>query len=102
MPLVWELRSTITIESFASETNVWTANIKIFEPLGLWLPILDKKSSSACGAIDGVLFWWLQNGRHITAYDSVDKSFWALELPNDEEKVPGGSYYLGISSRALL
>ncbi|OIT07588.1 PREDICTED: F-box protein At5g03970-like [Nicotiana attenuata] len=101
MPLVWEFLSTITIETFSSETNVWTANIKIFEPIGLWLPILDKKSSSTCGAIDGVLFWWLENGRHITAYDSVDKSFWALELPNDEEMVPRRSCYLGISSGAL-
>ncbi|KAF3642022.1 putative proteasome subunit beta type-4-like [Capsicum annuum] len=71
---------SINIESFSSETNVWTANKLILDvPVKLY-PSWDLTSSSSAGVVDGV-FCWLDNCGLITVYDRVKKSFWVLELP---------------------
>ncbi|KAK4369827.1 hypothetical protein RND71_009302 [Anisodus tanguticus] len=100
IPRRWdELQLTVTIESFSSETNVWTANSIIFDaPLRLCPLNWDITSSaSSAGVINGVFCWLDQVGRQITVYDSVYKCFWALEFP--EETVSGCRCYLGLSGR---
>ncbi|MCD7446472.1 hypothetical protein HAX54_007786 [Datura stramonium] len=72
IPNLWGLYFTsITIESFSSETNMWTINfLKLDVPLGL-CPSLHRETSSA-GDIDGV-FCWLGQQPQITVYYSVHK-----------------------------
>ncbi|XP_019255562.1 PREDICTED: F-box protein At5g03970-like [Nicotiana attenuata] len=102
LPSVWGINFTsITIESFSSETNIWTANnINLDVPL-TFCPSWDIKTSSA-GVIDGV-FCWFDQRPQITVYDSVHKCLWALALPESEEIVAGrdSSCFLGISGGAL-
>ncbi|KAJ8562206.1 hypothetical protein K7X08_011497 [Anisodus acutangulus] len=98
IPRRWdELQLMVTIESFSSETNVWTANSIIFDaPLRLCPLNWDITSAaSSAGVINGVFCWLDQVGRQITVYDSVYKCFWALEFP--EETVSGCRCYLGLS-----
>lgn len=98
LPNLWGLHFTsITIESFSSETNLWTTNfLKLDVPLGL-CPSLHRETSSA-GVIVGV-FCWLDQQPQITVYDSVHKCIWALELP--QEIVAGNRCFLGISGGEL-
>ncbi|XP_059311209.1 F-box protein At2g40925-like [Lycium ferocissimum] len=89
----WFSLSNVTIESFTSETNVWTVSIILAVPLRPYFSNYMKSASA--GVIDGV-FCWLDQGPQITVYDSVNKSFWALEFPG--EMVPAiANYFLGFS-----
>ncbi|KAH0706871.1 hypothetical protein KY289_011947 [Solanum tuberosum] len=97
-PLQFNLQLGVTIESFSSETNVWTANKIILDvPIRLF-PCTLMKSPSA-SVIDGV-FCWLDDSPQITVYDSIYKSFWALKLPEDRERGKSGGY-LGSSAGGL-
>ncbi|XP_059290475.1 F-box protein At5g49610-like [Lycium ferocissimum] len=95
IPHHWgELPFTVTIESFFSETNVWTSNSIILDaPLRQYPLNWDARSSD--GVIDGVFCWLDQVERQITVYDSVYKSFWALEFPEEIETTYNS--YLGLS-----
>ncbi|KAJ8572824.1 hypothetical protein K7X08_009335 [Anisodus acutangulus] len=89
----WNLQSKVTIESFSSETNVWTvSNLILDVPLRLYFAHYMKSPSA--GVIDGV-FCWLDQGPQITVYDSINKRFWALAFP--EEMIATGNYFLGFS-----
>ncbi|CAN4111007.1 unnamed protein product [Withania somnifera] len=89
----WILQSNVTMESFCSETKVWIVNNLILDaPLRLYF--FDHMKSPSAGVID-VVFCWLDQGPQITVYDSVYKSFWTLEFP--EEMVASGNYFLGFS-----
>ncbi|XP_015166835.1 F-box protein At5g03970-like [Solanum tuberosum] len=92
------LQFAVTIESFSSETNVWTANkITLEVPIRLF-PCTFMKSPSA-SVIDGV-FYWYDDSLQITVYDSIHKSFWDLKLPEDMERGIGCGY-LGSSAGGL-
>ncbi|KAH0706868.1 hypothetical protein KY289_011944 [Solanum tuberosum] len=92
------LQFAVTIESFSSETNVWTANkITLEVPIRLF-PCTFMKSPSA-SVIDGV-FCWYDDSLQITVYDSIHKSFWDLKLPEDMERGIGCGY-LGSSAGGL-
>ncbi|OIT19943.1 hypothetical protein A4A49_40567 [Nicotiana attenuata] len=95
-----ELQFNVTIESFSSAINMWTANnLTLDVPLRLYPFYWDTMSSAAAaGVIDGVLCWLDQVGQ-INFYDSVYKCFWAVELP--AEMVLENSCYLGLSGGAL-
>lgn len=83
----------LTIESSSSETNEWiVSNLILDVPLRLYF--FDYMKSPSAGVVDEV-FCWLDQGPQITVYDSVYKSFWALEFP--EEMVAMGNYFLGFS-----
>ncbi|XP_060171085.1 uncharacterized protein LOC132602082 [Lycium barbarum] len=113
IPRHWgELQYGVAIESFSSETNVWTDNIvDLDEPLrNLFNWNLKSKSSSSlpsAGVIDGVFCWLDQAGTRITAYDSGYNCFWALELTEEMELALEltGSYrtscFLGLSGGAF-
>ncbi|KAH0710071.1 hypothetical protein KY284_011498 [Solanum tuberosum] len=91
------LQFAVTIESFSSETNAWTANKIILDvPLGLFRSTISPSAS----VIDGV-FCWLDDSPQITVYDSIYKSFWALKLPEDRERGKSGGCYLGSSAGGL-
>ncbi|XP_075095433.1 F-box protein At5g03970-like [Nicotiana tabacum] len=96
----WDFLSSVTVECFSSETNVWTVNNLNVDarPLRQW-NYKTMKSPSA-GVIDGV-FCWLDYGQQITAYDRVHKRFWGLELPRDEDMVFGDHCFLGFSGGAF-
>ncbi|KAK4709267.1 hypothetical protein R3W88_030192 [Solanum pinnatisectum] len=74
-------QSSITIESFSSEINVWTDYKLIVDVPHALYPSLDETSLSSAGVVDGVFFWL--NYTLITIYDSVNKCFWAMELPEN-------------------
>ncbi|KAL3372431.1 hypothetical protein AABB24_008806 [Solanum stoloniferum] len=91
------LQFAVTIESFSSETNAWTANKIILDvPVGLFR----STQSPSASVIDGV-FCWLDDSLQITVYDSIYKSFWALKLPEDRERGKSGGCYLGSSAGGL-
>ncbi|KAH0710059.1 hypothetical protein KY284_011486 [Solanum tuberosum] len=97
-PLQFALQLAVTIESFSSETNVWTANKIILDvPIRLFPCTLTKSPSAS--VIDGV-FCWYDDSLQITVYDSIHKSFWALKLPEDMERGIGCGY-LGSSAGGL-
>ncbi|XP_059310846.1 F-box protein At5g49610-like [Lycium ferocissimum] len=93
----WDL---LTIESFSSETNVWTAITLILDvPLLLCPSWWDRTSSSSTSVVDGV-FCWLNYGL-ITVYDSVKMCFWALKLPDQRTVIDSCSRCLGLSGGEL-
>lgn len=82
-----DFQSTVTIESFSSETNVWTTNkIRLDVPLTLLHCTYMKSPSTS--VIDGV-FCWLDDTPKITVYDSIYKCFWVLKFPEDMENGKG-------------
>ncbi|WMV60022.1 hypothetical protein MTR67_053407 [Solanum verrucosum] len=94
----FDLQVAVTIESFSSETNVWTANKIILDvPIRLFPCTLTKSPSAS--VIDGV-FCWYDDSLQITVYDSIHKSFWDLKLPEDMERGIGCGY-LGSSAGGL-
>ncbi|CAN4120349.1 unnamed protein product [Withania somnifera] len=98
VPVSWEnfkVQYHLTIESFSSETNVWTTtNLIVDVPIDLY-PSRDMTSSTSSGVVDGI-FCWLNYGC-MTVYDSVEKRFWVLELPQRMRMVYPGSCFLGVS-----
>ncbi|XP_055825682.1 F-box protein At5g07610-like [Solanum dulcamara] len=92
VPVSWEkfgLQYSLTIESFSSEINIWTANKLIVDvPIDLY-PSRDMTSSTSAGVVDGVFCWLDSNGRWMTVYDSIRMCFWALELPEHTVVYPG-------------
>ncbi|XP_049363193.1 F-box protein At5g03970-like [Solanum verrucosum] len=87
------LRSSVTIESFSSETNVWTTiYLTLVVPLKVCLSCYRKLASA--GVIDGV-FCWIDHGAQIIFYDSVNRQFWALRVNALEP------WYLGVSDGVL-
>nr|XP_016472536.1 PREDICTED: F-box protein At5g03970-like [Nicotiana tabacum] len=93
----WDFLSSVTVEFFSSETNVNNLNVDA-RPLRRW-NYKTMKSPSA-GVIDGV-FCWLYYFQQITAYDSVHKRFWGLELPHDQDMVFRDRCFLGFSGGAF-
>ncbi|TMW89028.1 hypothetical protein EJD97_017746 [Solanum chilense] len=91
-----ELHFVVTIESFSSETFVWTANKIILDVPLILCPCTIMISPSA-SVIDGV-FCWYDDSSQITVYDSINKSFWAMKLPQHTEI---GCGYLGSSDGGL-
>ncbi|XP_055825714.1 F-box protein At5g49610-like [Solanum dulcamara] len=92
---------SLTIESFSSETNEWTANSVIEDvPFALY-PSRDEISSSSAGVVNGVFFWLDNYGQWMTVYDSVKKCFWALELPERRTVIYPGYCCLGLSGGEL-
>ncbi|KAK4709265.1 hypothetical protein R3W88_030190 [Solanum pinnatisectum] len=71
-------QSSITIESYSSETNVWIANNVIHD---LLYPQRDENYLSSRCVIDGVLCWIDNSGQGMTVYDGVKKSFGGLAYP---------------------
>ncbi|OIT07591.1 PREDICTED: F-box protein At5g03970-like [Nicotiana attenuata] len=96
----WDYLSSVTVECFSSETNVWTVNNLNVDarPLRRW-NYKTLKSPSA-GVIDGV-FCWLYYFQQITAYGSVHKRFCGLELPHDQHMVFTDHCFLGFSGGAF-
>ncbi|XP_015060483.1 uncharacterized protein LOC107006443 [Solanum pennellii] len=88
---------SLTIESYSSETKEWTANSLIEDvPFPLY-PSRDEISSSSAGVLDGVFFWLDNYGQWMTVYDSVNKDFRALELPERRTVIYPGYCCLGLS-----
>lgn len=95
------LRYKLTVESFTSDTNVWIVN-KLNEDVPFPLfPSRDNISSSSAGVIDGVFFWLDNTGQKITVFDSVEKRFWALKLPEQRTGSYLNSCCLGLSGGEL-
>ncbi|KAH0747573.1 hypothetical protein KY285_009230 [Solanum tuberosum] len=92
-------QSSITIESFSSEINVWTDYKLIVDVPHALYPSLDGTSLSSAGVVDGIFFWL--NYTLITIYDSVNKCFWALELPENLFFYYPRSCCLGLSGGEL-
>ncbi|XP_059284930.1 F-box protein At1g52495-like [Lycium ferocissimum] len=94
------LQSTVTIESFSTETNVWTKIILTLDNHIRFRPLHDNISKwlTSAGAIDGV-FYWFHGGHQITAYDTMDMCFWSLELPDTYGNAYGR--HLGVSGEIL-
>ncbi|MCD7469284.1 hypothetical protein HAX54_008212 [Datura stramonium] len=101
-PIYWDkfhFQYSLTIESFSSHTNVWTANKLIVDvPMHLY-PSRDMTSSSSAAVVNG-LFCWLNYGS-MAIYDSVNKCFWVLELPEQTRAVYPGDCCLGLSGGEL-
>ncbi|KAK4723081.1 hypothetical protein R3W88_013314 [Solanum pinnatisectum] len=73
-----DLGSSVTIESFSSETNMWSnIDITLDVPVRVFLNRWMKLASA--GVIDGV-FCWIDIQSQIIFYDSVNTHFWALQL----------------------
>ncbi|XP_047259566.1 F-box protein At5g49610-like [Capsicum annuum] len=75
--------STVTIESFSSQSNVWTEIT-----FALQIPLVfyrchyhPSKWLKSGGAIDGV-FYWLDFSSRINVYDSVNMCFWSPDIPD--------------------
>ncbi|KAL3324948.1 hypothetical protein AABB24_038853 [Solanum stoloniferum] len=92
-------QSSITIESFSSAINVWTDYKLIVDVPHALYPSLDETSLSSAGVVDGVFFWL--NYTLITIYDSVNKCFWAMELPENLIFYYPRSCCLGLSGGEL-
>ncbi|KAF3614331.1 hypothetical protein FXO38_35742 [Capsicum annuum] len=96
--LPWlDFRSSVTIESFSSQNNVWTT-IDLTLDVPLRIPLSSWRKVTSAGVIDGV-FCWIDEESQIILYDSVDRCFWALQLT--QEMKAAGDCYLGVSGGAL-
>ncbi|XP_059284221.1 F-box protein At5g03970-like [Lycium ferocissimum] len=75
--------STVTIESFSSQTNAWTEiTLALENPLDFQPSFYHpSKWPKSGGAIEGV-FYWLDFEPRINLYDSVNMCFWSLDLPD--------------------
>ncbi|KAL3354553.1 hypothetical protein AABB24_018952 [Solanum stoloniferum] len=94
-------QSSITIESYSSETNVWIATDAIHDLLYPLQPSRDENYLSSCCVIDGV-FCWIDNfGQGMTVYDSVKKCFWGLAYPQPGCMIYPGFHFLGLSGGEL-
>ncbi|KAG5613514.1 hypothetical protein H5410_024795 [Solanum commersonii] len=75
---LYDLVSSVTIESFSSETNMWsTIDITLDVPISIILHRWTK--SASYGVIDGVFCWFNALSQFIF-YDSVNTCLWALQL----------------------
>ncbi|KAK6793038.1 hypothetical protein RDI58_012119 [Solanum bulbocastanum] len=75
---LYDLVSSVTIESFSSETNMWsTIDITLDVPIRVILHRWTKSASD--GVIDGV-FCWFDALSQFIFYDSVNTRLWALQL----------------------
>ncbi|KAH0680658.1 hypothetical protein KY284_021743 [Solanum tuberosum] len=92
-----DLGSSVTIESFSSETNMWSnIDIRLYVPVRVFLNRWMKLAS--VGVIDGV-FCWIDLQSQIIFYDSVNTRFWALQL--NQEMYVLYSRCLGVSGGDL-
>ncbi|PHU03835.1 hypothetical protein BC332_29086 [Capsicum chinense] len=96
-PYFHDLHYSVTIESFSSETNIWTATLDA--PIRFY-PSRDETSSSSACAVDEVFCWLCNEAHWVTVFDSVKKCFWTLGLP-DQMWFSRGSGCLGLSGGEL-
>ncbi|KAJ8540899.1 hypothetical protein K7X08_001715 [Anisodus acutangulus] len=97
----FDLRSSVTIESFSSDTNAWTTSDLVLD-VPISVSIFSWAKVASLGVIDGV-FCWIDMDSHVILYDSVNRRFWALELTEEIENkyvealgVSGGALYYAI------
>ncbi|KAM3399071.1 F-box protein like [Capsicum galapagoense] len=95
------LYSSVTIEIFSSETNIWTANKLTVDERLLFYPYRDETSSSSACVVDRVFCWLCNYPQQVTVYDSVKKCFWALGLPDWTWFLYPGYSCLGLSGGEL-
>ncbi|KAK4351861.1 hypothetical protein RND71_027379 [Anisodus tanguticus] len=93
----FDLRSSVTIESFSSDTNTWTT-IDLVLDVPISVSIFSWAKVASLGAIDGV-FCWIDMDSQVILYDSVNRRFWALELTEEIENIYVEA--LGVSGGAL-
>uniref|UniRef100_M1AM04 F-box protein n=2 Tax=Solanum tuberosum TaxID=4113 RepID=M1AM04_SOLTU len=75
---LYDLVSSVTIESFSSKTNMWsTIDITLDVPISVILHRWTK--SASYGVIDGV-FCWFDALSQFIFYDTVNTRLWALQL----------------------
>ncbi|PHT69178.1 hypothetical protein T459_28665 [Capsicum annuum] len=96
-----DLYSSVTIEIFSSETNIWTANKLTVDERLLFYPYRDETSSSSACVVDRVFCWLCNYPQQVTVYDSVKKCFWALGLPDWTWFLYPGYSCLGLSGGEL-
>ncbi|KAF3631264.1 hypothetical protein FXO37_28052 [Capsicum annuum] len=82
-----DLNPNVTIESFSSETNAWTAiNLTLDLPLGLGVICTTSWMKDSSAGVIGGVFCWIDKLRTIILYDSVNTRLWGLELTQEMEQ----------------
>ncbi|XP_049390131.1 F-box protein At5g49610-like [Solanum stenotomum] len=87
-----------TIESFSSETNMWTS-IDLRQAAPIRAPLRRWTRSGSVGVIDGVFVWKFDPDSHIILYDSVYRRFWDLKLTDEMDDWSGSA--VGVSDGVL-
>ncbi|KAH0680657.1 hypothetical protein KY284_021742 [Solanum tuberosum] len=88
----------VTIESFSSETNMWTS-IDLRQAAPIRSPISRWMRSGSVGVIDGMFVWKLDPNSHIILYDTVYRRFWDLKLTDEMDDWTGSA--VGVSDGVL-